>query len=169
MYFEKIPTIPYPFGGAYTSVKDITLNIRFKKDIIENITLYDEYDIEDGDTPEIIAERLYNDPGLYWILMLFNEKYHYYQDFPMSEDHLISYVEKKYGEGNAYKPHFIYGSDHYETEQGHIVDKDFPGAQLVTNFDYEFKLNETKRRIKIINPRLVSQIAKEADELLTDG
>lgn len=74
MYFERIPFVPYPVDGQFRVLRDITLNIRFKKEIIENTNIYAEYDIENNETPEIIAEKLYGDPNLYWILMLFNQR-----------------------------------------------------------------------------------------------
>lgn len=166
MYFEKFPYIPYPFNGEFRVVKDITLNIRFKKDIIENISLYDEYDIEDGETPEIISEKLYNDPNLYWVLMLFNERYHYIEDFPLSQQALDDYIKSKYGEDKMYDQHILNGMPHYETESGLIVDAGVPFAKVISNMDFEIAENEKKRRIRIIDPRLMDQIVKEAADLI---
>lgn len=160
-YFEKLPWIPYPIDGAFRVVRDITLNIRFKKEFIENVNVYAEYDIENNETPEIIADKLYNDSNLYWILMLFNQRYHYVNDFPLQDWVLSEYISNKYGVGNEYEQHILNGKPHYETPEGLVVDGDFPRAKMITNWDYEFNLNESKRRIKIIDPNLVPQIVDE--------
>ena len=81
MYFNKFPSILYDFDiGSKTSViqvKDITRNIRFRRDVLANITIYDEYDVLDGETPEIIAEKVYGNPQYHWIVMLINDVYDY--------------------------------------------------------------------------------------------
>ena len=63
MYFNEFPNIYYSFKingkDKFVLIKDITQNVRIRKEILANITLYDEYDIRDGETPEIIAEKIY--------------------------------------------------------------------------------------------------------------
>ena len=63
MYFENFPKFAYDFDingeRKVLIVSDITRNVRFRKDILSNVTLYDEYDIKEGETPEIVAEKLY--------------------------------------------------------------------------------------------------------------
>lgn len=101
MYFKNFPSYLYDFnyGNGVTKttvVKDITRNMRVKKDILRNISLYDEYDIVDGETPEIISEKFYGTPEYHWIVMLANDKYDYISDFPMSETYLQKHIETSY-------------------------------------------------------------------------
>ena len=56
MYFKEFPQFLYDFKyndyETRTSiVKDITRNVRFRKEVLENISVYDTYDIVDGETP----------------------------------------------------------------------------------------------------------------------
>lgn len=165
-YFANFPDILYPFelGGKIklVQVKDIVSNVRLRKQLLSNITLYDEYDIEDGETPEIIAERVYGDANLHWVIMLANDRYDLWNDFPMSGDALSKYIENKYGQGNENNQHIIFDSPHFEDERGNIVDG--PASNLVraiSNFEYEMRVNESKRKIKIINKTLVANIVTE--------
>jgi hypothetical protein len=167
-YFANFPDILYPFelGGKIklVRVKDIVSNVRIRKQILSNITLYDEYDITDGETPEIIAERVYGDPTLHWVIMLVNDRYDLWNDFPMSGDALSKYIENKYGQGNENDQHIIFDSLHFEDERGNIVDG--PATNLVraiTNLEYETRVNESKRRIKIVNKTLIANIVSELD------
>ena len=114
-------------SSQLTIVKDITHNIRFRKEILENITLYDEYDIRDGETPEIIAERIYGNAQYHWVIMLLNERYDYITDFPLSYPELVSHTEQKYGAGNAN------GIHHYLDFNGNRVDSIISS---VTMLDY---------------------------------
>lgn len=163
MYFKDFPKFQYDFAyGNDTKVsvvQDITRNIRFRRDVLANVSLYDEYDIVDGETPEIIAEKVYGNPEYHWIIMLANERHDYITDFPLPEYTLEKYIVDKYGAQR-------YAIHHYEDANGFTVNSDAVGAQSVSNDDYERLLNESKRRIKIISPDLISSILKQYKELL---
>lgn len=98
MYFKDFPKFLYDFnygnGVTKTSfVKDITRNIRFRKEILANITLFDEYDVIDGETPEIISEKFYGTPEYHWVVMLANEQFDNNSDFPLMEPELQKHIE----------------------------------------------------------------------------
>ena len=92
MYFQNFPDIIYDFDINGTTsviqVKDITRNIRFRRDVLANITIYDEYDVIDGETPEHVAEKFYGNPEYHWVVMLINEVYDYKQDWVLSYNDL---------------------------------------------------------------------------------
>lgn len=105
MYFKQFPKIFYDFPQDSTSTSlqiltDITTNVRIRKAILENVTIYDEYDIQEGETPEIIAEKVYGNPELHWVIMLANQRYDYLRDFPMTENELRQYMNDKYDDIN---------------------------------------------------------------------
>jgi hypothetical protein len=163
MYFKDFPQTLYDFQisgkNKVMLVKDITRNIRFRRDVLANITVYDTYDIVDGETPEIIAEKIYGDPQYHWVVMLANDRYDYIADFPMTYPVLSQYITDKYGD-QADQPH------HYVGANGYVVDSDYVGATPVSNRQYEEELNESKRTIKIISPSLISTILKNFSEEL---
>lgn len=162
MYFKKFPSMAYDFiingEREYRNVKDITRNVRFRRDVLANISVYDLYDIREGDTPEIIAEKIYGNAEYHWILMLANERFDYRADFPLDYLSLTAYIEDKYEEPD--------GVHHYEDANGIHVDSDAPGAVSVSNRQYEENVNESKRRLKIPSRDLVSKILKEYKEML---
>ena len=104
MYFEEFNKIPYDFpakvdgSNEFIFVKDITKNVRFRKDFLQSLLLYEDYRIIDGETPEIISEKLYGTPYYHWVLMLANSKFDYVQDFPLSVNKLDIMIESKYGD-----------------------------------------------------------------------
>ena len=171
-FFVNHPVIAYPFdtfnnGTELRIVKDIVLNVRFVREIVNGIQYYDEYDIPEGHRIEMVAEKLYGDSSLHWVLMLINERFDYINDFPMDEDTLEKYVDMKYGEGNRNETHQIFGVPHYVNEFGDIVTEDYPLAVPVTNYEYEFQLNESKRRIKVVDRSLIDQIVRELEDAFT--
>lgn len=165
MYFKKIPNIYYQFDiGNKTPisvVKDITANVRIRKEALEKVTLYDEYDLRDGETPEILAARYYGSPTYHWIIMLANQRYDYINDFPLSSANFEQYMIERYPDTSTWGD-----VHHYIDSQGFIVGGDAPGAIQVSNYDHEHNLNESKRRIKLIAPSLIQQIISEFKTLI---
>mgnify|MGYP006274534673 CR=1 FL=1 len=163
MYFQNFPQIYYQFniGGQLVLkvVTDVTLNVRVRKAILDEITLYDEYDIKDGDTPEIVSTKVYNNPLYHWVIMLCNDIYDYVNDWPLPSNVFEQYVTDKYGDN-------LYNTHHYEDSHGNVVMSDHAGAVEKTNHDYETAINESKRRIKIISPSLLSQVMSQFKDLM---
>jgi hypothetical protein len=162
MYFKDFPNFLYDFKYGDTLktaiVSDITRNVRVRKEILSSVTIYDEYDIEDGETPELIAEKIYGDAKYHWIVMLANDTADYLTDFPLEEHKLVKVIQDKYTNINAIH--------HYENSDGFVVNSDDPDAYPVSNNEYERRLNETKRRIKLVSPKLLNIILKNFKDLL---
>jgi hypothetical protein len=164
--YDLTPTviITPPYGIIKKETKaflmtDITRNIRFRRDILSQITVYDEYDIIDGETPEIIAEKVYGNAQYHWIVMLTNDIYDYKAEFPLTQLALDKFVQDKYGV-DADAVH------HYEDASGYIVNSDTAGAVSVSNRQYEELVNESKRRIKLISKDLIATVLKNFKDQL---
>jgi hypothetical protein len=163
MYFEKFPTFFYDFEidskkeRVTYAITDITRNIRFRRDVLANITVFDSYIISNGETPEMLAEKFYGDPNYHWVIMLANQRYDYRADWLLDTNTLEKYVVEKYTNP--------YGIHHYEADNL-VVSSDYPNAQPVTNFEYEDKINESKRVIKIVSPELLDVVLRNFDEMM---
>lgn len=135
-------------------VMDITANVRFKRDLLANISLYDYYDVRDGETPELIAEKWYGNAQYHWIVMLANEKFDYRNDFPLDYMSLQAYISDKYGdEADSIK--------HYVDANGVVVESTVSGAVSVSNREWEEDLNESKRKIRLPSRELIAKILKD--------
>jgi len=164
MYFNNFNNMLYDFEingeRKLTLIKDVTKNVRIRTEILSNVTLYDEYDIMDGETPEIIAEKVYGSAEYHWVVMLCNLKFDWINDFPLPYVELEKYITQKYGAGNEDSTH------HYIDNNGFIVDENNAEATSVSNRQYEETQNEAKRRIKLISPTLLNQILNSFDNLI---
>ena len=167
-YFAKFPQIYYDFKLGSSAdpttllvIKDITQNVRIRKEVLSNVLLYDIYHIQDGESPEVIAEKVYGSPLYHWVVMMVNEKFDYIDDFPMSSYTLENYIDNKYGNQR--------NSPHHYVKDGYIVNSDEPGAVSVSNADYEYNLNEEKSKIKLIKPSLLQQILTEYEAVFKDA
>lgn len=100
IYFNKFPLMYYKFdiNGVPTVkiVRDITTNVRIRRNVLENISLFDEYVMDDEDTPELVAHKYYGSVLLQWVVMLCNQRYDLVRDFPMNQKAFLKYLDDKY-------------------------------------------------------------------------
>ena len=164
MYFKNFNNFLYDFDvngkTNLTLVKDITKNVRIRTEILSNITLYDEYDIKTGETPEIISEKVYGSPDYHWVVMLCNLRYDWIADYPMEYPALEKFVTQKYGSGNENAVH------HYVDSNGYEVDSSNAEATSVSNMQYEDSKNEENRRIKLISKTMLYKILNAFEDLI---
>ena len=103
MYFDKFPLVQYDISkdGNVRLATDILRRVAFREKVLEQAGLFEEYYVEEGETPEIVAEKVYGDPEMHWVVMLFNEIIDPKYDFPLSESQLERFLDKTYP-GKAY-------------------------------------------------------------------
>jgi hypothetical protein len=97
-YFSKFPKIYHSFDDYKTSEQVVNILSRFslESSLKENTSVFYDYDIRDGDTPEIIASKMYNSPERHWIVLLFNDIIDPQYDWPLQYDVLTKYIDEKY-------------------------------------------------------------------------
>lgn len=85
-YFNKFPLLRYSFDNGTTSkiAVDILKRVGFKESIKKTTELFTEYEILDGETPEMVADKIYGDPSLHWVIMIMNDIVNPYYDWPIS-------------------------------------------------------------------------------------
>ena len=111
MYFDSFPVIPYDAKGDL-NFKDVTNLLRrvgMRAKLKSNTLLYDTYDVKEGETPEMIAHKLYGDAELHWVILLVNEITDRYHQWPMTGGHFLDYLNDKYTNPD--------GIHHYESTQ----------------------------------------------------
>lgn len=101
-YFDKFPSLYYDIKGTqkYELVVDILRRVKINHNEV-NSALYGEYTIKEHDRPDTIAEKLYEDSNLHWVILLFNEIHNPYYEWPMKRQELLDYCAEKYP-GNAF-------------------------------------------------------------------
>lgn len=85
-YFNKFPLLRYSFDNGTTSkiAVDILKRVGFKESVKSTTELFSEYEILDGETPEMVADKIYGDPSLHWVIMIMNDIVNPYYDWPLS-------------------------------------------------------------------------------------
>ena len=114
-YFNKFPKTVYTLDEYKTGqiTPEIFRRTKFLTEFTDNFAFFDEYDIEDGETPEIVADLVYNDPTLHWIILQANEIIDPRFDWPLDSNNLKRFAEGKYANVSAVH--------HYKDASGNIV------------------------------------------------
>jgi hypothetical protein len=98
-YFNYFPKVPYFLNDENTSlevVTNLTTKFKFDSTFKENSVVYYDYIVRDGETPEIIADKLYGSSERHWIILLINDIVHPQLDWPIEQNSLIKLIDNKY-------------------------------------------------------------------------
>jgi len=101
MYFDQFPSIAYGNAGNLDEnvrkvAKDIVRRVAFDAKVKEEISIYETYIVENDDTPDIVADKVYGDPQYHWVVLLFNDIVNPFYDWPLGDQTIENYIEKKY-------------------------------------------------------------------------
>lgn len=96
-YFNYFPKTLYTSDAENgVVVTNIISRFAFEKSYRDNSAVYYEYDIQDSDTPEIIADKMYGNSERHWIVLMMNEIVDPQFDWPLDQRTIISYINDKY-------------------------------------------------------------------------
>jgi hypothetical protein len=97
-YFNYFPKTIYSLDDTKNAdvVTNITSRFGFEKSFKDNTVVYYEYNIQDSDTPEIIASKFYGDSEKHWVVLMLNDIVDPQFDWPLDQRTIISYINEKY-------------------------------------------------------------------------
>ena len=181
MLFKALPDLYY---NVQTSPVDVKLlaakNIWRRSEIVaefkNSITIFDELIVNNGEKPEIIANRIYKNPFLSWTIFVANDIVNYYEQWPRSSRQLSEYVNAKYDNPQATK-HYVTTEVKQGTSvivpAGKVVPQNYSisyynGSTTVTanptvsitNYQYEEQINSEKEKIQIIRPNMIESFVE---------
>jgi hypothetical protein len=187
-YFRYLPNLYYPSlrnerssSNDYTLIKNIFKRAKIREDFVNIFTAFEKYSIVGDDRPDVVAQKLYQDPNYDWIILITNNIQNIREDWPLSQSDLNIYLNQKYTAQELEQIH------HYETKEvktdasgiilpaGLVVDENFTvnysdGTQFVedtnciisvSNYEYELRKNDDKRNILILRSEYISLIEED--------
>ena len=102
--FGFFPTIDYDINntvnyqtGPHETVTDIFFRFSLIRNVINNTASYYVYNVLDGDTPDLLAEQVYNDRGAGWIILYANRVFDPQFEWPLNYDAFKKMIIGKYG------------------------------------------------------------------------
>lgn len=169
MFFSMFPKLLVNTitPNTATLVTDIFRRISLNK-FKNNIVLLQTITVPDGFTIEQVSDKFYDNPEYHWVIITINEIVDVRKEWPISDSDLIAYCKKKYGDTGIYLPHHYRTSDEFKI----IVDYDATDIAngdvvVVSNYQYEEELNNTKREIKMLDPKYLAEFVSLYSSLIS--
>ena len=185
-YFRELPNLQYqsPYSNrisseSYITAKNIFRRMKIRDDLKNVFSVFNKYEINDGDRPDNVAKELYGKSSFDWVVLLTANIVNVRDEWPLSSKELYDFTVSKYGLTK------INEVRHHETTEvknnrgivilpkGKVVDDDFKipnpeniNAELnpvrgVTYYEYESILNEEKRNIDVLRSEYLQQFLND--------
>ena len=189
-YFRELPNLNYQSTSSdrsssrdYVVVKNIFRRAKLRDDLKYIFTSLVDYYIKDGVRPDQVADNVYGDPELDWVVLTSANIINVRDEWPLNSYEIYNYSLNKYGND-------LNQIRHYETTEvkdssgrlilpkGKVVDSGFtipdPSSSTatlnpvggVTNYEYESKLNDEKRSIYIISPGYLQVFLNDMKDIM---
>ena len=197
-YFSQLPDFEYVNRtedgkriSDYTTVKNLFKRGKLREDIFQETTFFEKYQIQGDDRPDNVAQKVYGDASLDWVVLLSNNIINLYEEWPLPQASFDNYILEKY---NMDYDKLYNGIHHYESNevtnsQGVVI---FPkgvrvgAAQSVSyfdevnneqvtvnpvskgiiNYDYERDLNDAKRNIFLLKGMYLNIVYDDIEKMM---
>jgi hypothetical protein len=104
-YFKEFPLVEYPSrfidqssNEDYTLVRNIFRRAKLREDAANAATAFTYYQIKEGERPDQIAERLYENSSLDWVILITNNITDVVSQWPLSGQLFYEYLIDKYND-----------------------------------------------------------------------
>ena len=191
-YFRQLPNLDYPSLSNdrssvydYETVKNIFKRAIIRNDIFDEVTAFTKYSVQGDERPDQVADTMYDDPTLDWVVLTTNNIIHVRDEWPMGNQDFLTYLNDKYTAEELANIH------HYETEvvrdsNGRLIQLSgitVPEGHSVTFVDngvlrteskiksfsfleHETNLNDAKRSINILRPEYLNLFLEEFGDIM---
>ena len=197
-YFRKLPNLNYPSllktresNTDFVQTKNLFRRVKVREDLFANFMQFDKYKIVGDERPDNVAQKVYDNDDLDWVILLSNNIVDLNNEWPLTQFQLNEFLNEKY------TPQELVSIHHYETLElrdsrnqlilpaGIVVDEDFnleylSGGQVkstnslvdgrpvksVTFYDYENDLNDKKRNINVLKPELLGIFIRDFERIM---
>lgn len=97
-YFKNFPKVDYALEKAnqYEFVTSVVSRFGIEDQLKENTSVFYTYEVRDGDTPEILASKIYGNSERHWIILMMNDIVDPQYDWPLTYQRFNEYVDEKY-------------------------------------------------------------------------
>jgi hypothetical protein len=179
-FFQNFPLVTY--NGQVT--RNIILRAKFFRDVMNNYLAFYPYQIKEGQRADMIANDYYGDRELDWLVYFSIDLVDPYYGWPMTNDQFNAFILDKYGDyvtSVETVHHYEYNGDvdKFDHNGGYTPNYEMtpttysfldPAYKFqwtpVTEYEYQFRLNESKRSIQLIDSRLKDQVLREISTIL---
>jgi hypothetical protein len=147
--------------------------VKVREKILNESMLYDTYDVPSGEKPEDTSFKHFGSSQYHWVILLTNNITDRYYGWPLSFQDFETFITDKYTNPDAVHHYEITQSSGPQTGSGpddysHKIEVNSTeaGAQSVSNREYEQRIQDEKRQIKLLNPNYLQTFIEEFNNLI---
>lgn len=196
-YFRELPDFEYisrlndaNSSSDYVKVKNIFRRGKMREDIFNDYTFFTEYIIIGNERPDNVAEKIYGDPELDWVILYANNIVSVRDEWPLTNVQFKNFLIDKYGTIEKAESVKLYRSkevrdtlDNIILPAGLEIDKDYsityrdPGLGTeviatdisipITFTDYEDEIQDRLRNINVIKSNYLGLVISNMEEEMT--
>lgn len=107
-YFNELPNLQvklrFPNQSTnqdYVTIKNLWKRAKLREDITNAVTAFYYYQIEGNERPDEVAEKVYGDPELDWVILITNNITNINEGWPADNNSFYKYLIDKYGSDEA--------------------------------------------------------------------
>ena len=178
--------------GDYSLVKNLFKRAKLREDIYQDLAFFSKFDVLGDDRPDNVADLIYGDPTLDWVVLLSNNIVNVQSEWPLSQADFNRYIIEKYGtEEKLYSGIHHYESREVKASDGTIIIPS--GARVsvgqsvsffdeitdqqvirtdvampITNYMHEDRLNNEKRNIFLLKPIYLNILFDDIEEIMAN-
>ena len=178
--------------GDYSLVKNLFKRAKLREDIYQDLAFFSKFDVLGDDRPDNVADLIYGDPTLDWVVLLSNNIVNVQSEWPLSQADINRYITDKYGtEEKLYSGIHHYESREVKASDGTIIIPS--GARVsvgqsvsffdeitdqqvirtdvampITNYMHEDRLNNEKRNIFLLKPIYLNILFDDIEEIIAN-
>ena len=175
MYFRNFERGYYDLkkDGNQKLVTDLMTRVKVRDKVVDEVSLCDSYDVPSGERPEDTAFKHFGSATYHWVILLTNNITDAFYEWPMSEQDFETFLKDKYSNPDGIHHYEVTQTSGKQTGDGPAdyshkleVNSDYPGAQSVSNREYENRLQDQKRQINILLPKYLATFEQEFRRLI---
>jgi len=186
-YFSYFPTVLQDIRqtGRKTQATNILRRFKVKDSLTDRTDTFYEYSIQEGDRPDVIAEKFYGNANYAWVVLHYNNIIDPQFDWPLFGNDFDRFIVGKYGNLQSPKTTIKYyykilsaatvKTDGTRVEERKLVVDETTYNSLaanerstITEYDWEVELNEERKQIRLLEPRFLSKAIDEVETILQE-
>lgn len=169
-FFQNFPTTEVSIDRVQRTITDITPSIGISSYFLLKTFPFYDYIIQDGERPDHVSFKHYGDTKHYWIILITNNISDVWKEWPLDSQSFKTFMINKYGsvtESKSKIVKYFNVEDNIEIDYETYIDSSSSTVRRQSAYEYEIELNEQKRRIRLIQPKYISQIQSELKQLFS--
>ena len=162
-------------NGNFKLLPDILRRVKQRNAIKSGQFIFDTYDVKNGEKPEDIAYKWFGDAQLHWVILMTNDVTDRYYQWPMNDAQFEEFIADKYSNPDGIHHYEVTKDSGQTTSQGpsdysHLVEvtSDTDNAITVTNIEYERRIQDKLRQIKLLDKKHLNNFVDEFNNLISE-